>query len=114
MKRILFQTISGIFLAALGIYAIYMYLQGLNQVNNLVFLCISLLALGGSVYLFFRAGKVDDTVIKKPTLETATSNTSSLEGVLQRNNELSAQWEQTNEERDKLRMLEIANIPGKK
>lgn len=113
MKRLLFQTMFGILLAAAGIYGMYMYMQGLNNGSNFLLLAIAVICISASIFFFYQAGKADNTIVQKPKVTELTENTSNLEATLARNNELTAQWEETHNKRDKLRMLEIANTPIK-
>ena len=113
MKRTLLQTFLGILSSGCGIYLVYLYILGLNNGGNLLFLLGSIILIGFGIFCLLRAGKSDSTVIKKIQNNSVETNTDSLENVLSRNNELSEEWKDTTQKRNKLQMLEIASTPVK-
>jgi hypothetical protein len=118
MKRVIFETISGLLMVILGFYLAFIYLYGMEEGSSpwLLFPSIFLIIIG--LYLLIRAGKSEDTVVLKKDLDKPSNNVGKKEGlesIIQRNNELSAEWAKTIETRDRMKLLEIsasAQKPG--
>ena len=113
---VILQTLGGFTISASGVLLGYLYLTKANLNNPLILIAAILLFPSGG-YLLYRAGKQDDIIIvktKKPILleipELQTDD-AGLDKTLEKNNALSSQWSKTIEQRDKLRMLELAD-PG--
>src|SRR5438270_81468 len=111
MLKVFSQTFLGLLLCFSGLYVLYFYLTGINDGRSPLLLGLSVLLIAGGVFLFFRVGKSDATVVSKMKLDNPDTNQSAnpgLENTLKKNNELMADWSKTNEAKQRLRMLELA------
>lgn len=105
MKKVLLFTLLGfgIFLAGIGVA--FIYFQGSQSGTSSPFLLIPAIALGGvGVFFLFKAGRIDtqkvifkDSITKEP------------DGLITKNNKLVAEWNKTNEARDRLKMIEVTS-----
>lgn len=108
MKKILLETFIGIVLCGFGIYVGYLYITGINNGSNPVLLVLSIILIGVGVFSLYKASTYDDTIIQKPTVDTTAQTPATTSKILERNNQLTSQWKKTIEQRDKLKMLQIA------
>lgn len=116
MAKIIALTLLGVVLVTGSIYLLFLYIMSLNTNGNFLYLGLTLVLSGTGVFLLYRAGKSDRTVVSsmppiKP-LSDGVSENSGLAGRLKQNNELLGQWKKTNETKDRLRMLEIQAAEG--
>ena len=115
MLKIVAQTFLGLLIVAVGLYIGYFYITGIDQGSNPWLLALAIPIVGGGAFILFRAGKSDDTVVKKTSKvpfnfenNQFTEEKAGLESTIQKNNDLTKQWSKTNEARNRLRMLELS------
>lgn len=116
MLREIGETLLGVSLAVLGIFLLYLFFTSLNNKTNYLFLLLSFVFLGGAVFLFIHAEKSDTVILKRVKPEesgilTETSKKAGLTSKIQKNNEMIAEWNKTNETRDKMKMIEMSAQP---
>lgn len=105
MLKVLGETLLGLLLSGSGIYTGYFYLNGVDQGRTPFLLLLSLVLIGGGVYLLIRAARTEDTMFVKPSVTTPITK----EGErLKKNNELANEWKRTMDQRDRLKMLEVS------
>src|SRR5438046_3179129 len=111
--RILLQTILGFILSFSGLRFAYAYITGLSDGNKFWLLGIATILVGAGVFLLLRASKSNSTVITQidegklhQEKNQAVNAKTGLESIVEKNNELSAQWSKTVEARDRLKTLE--------
>jgi hypothetical protein len=107
MLKIMTLTILALLLTFAGLYLCYLYISGLDQGTTPLILIPALILLITGTFLLFRAGKSDATVLSQPHT-TATIPPANLENTLQKNNALMAEWNKTNDTREKLKLLQAA------
>jgi hypothetical protein len=108
MKRILLQTILGIFCSFSGLFLGYIFLSGLDKGGNPLLIIPSVFLTGIGVYFLLRAGKSDDTVIAKLDEKDLQMPITAAAGSLQKKNEMVNHWNKTMENRDRLKLLEVS------
>lgn len=111
MGKVILGALLGIIIVNSGVYAGYVYLSGLDNGNNLFLLAAAVLLTGIGVFILLKAGKSNALVVKKmDNANTASLNnkSSSFENILNKNNELSEKWSKSVENRDRLKMLQMA------
>ncbi len=109
MINIIIRTLLGIILILGGIYLFYLYMNGLESGSNLLLLGLAILCLifgGGLLFLASRTEMKNDSGVNA---DNAIPPSTGLAETLKRNNEIAVQWDKTQKERDKLKMLEIAS-----
>lgn len=118
MLRILLQTFLGIILLVAGGYLGIIFLQGLSDSSGTwAILCAVPMLLSG-IILLFRAGKSDATVINKVKIpkigETQNEGSpSGFEAKLAQDNQMIKQWDNTNELRTQLKVMQATPDPTK-
>jgi hypothetical protein len=110
MRAILILTALGLTLSISGIQTIYFYITHLDEGASILFLLLAIVLIGVGIYLLMRAGKSDVTVFTrlKNFRNKNTGDSQVLAQVLEKNNELTKEWDKTIEKRDRLKMLEIS------
>lgn len=108
MKKILAEIGIGLTSTFAGIYLMYLFLRSINSRADLIFLGISLLLLGGGAFALFKAAN-PKSYQAKPTEPVEANTEYPGKSILEKNNEIVAEWSKTSRQRDKLKMLEIAN-----
>ena len=108
MKKVLLFTLLGFALFAGGIGIAFLYFQGAKDGTSSALLLIPAILLGGAgAFFLFKAGRIDtQKVVFKENQEQ--SKDISKEGLITKNNKLVVEWNETNEHRDKLKMLELS------
>lgn len=85
----------------------YVSLLGVEKGGNMLLLLPAVLLIGGGVFLLFKAGQMEGT---KPKFNDVVLPEVGKETVIDKNNKLAAEWNQTNTTRDKLRMVQAAAV----
>jgi hypothetical protein len=104
MKKMAVMLILGLISGGVGIYFLYIFFTSLKTGGNFIFLISSLVFLSVSIILIIKLTNpkksdnlnIDQTKVYEKTLET-----------LVKNNATFAEWEKTNEEKDKLELLKM-------
>jgi hypothetical protein len=99
------KIIAGLILCFGGIVLSYLFLDGLANGVNYVYLAGAILCVVGGVFCLVLAGKSDALGVKKIKSDPLLPKGQSL---LERNNDMLKDWKQTGETRDRLKMLEAA------
>src|SRR5258708_26522667 len=108
MLKIIGLSFLGVLLDLTGIFVLYLYIISLNGSANILFLILSLVLIGGSIFIFIKTGKSDKTVVTKmPPLKPLEESINTADTRLAKNNAMMSDWEKTNKTKDKLRMFEI-------
>lgn len=108
MLRIFLKTIAGLCLTIGGLYIGYIYISGIDTGSSPFLLIPCILCVAVGVFLLVRAGKADDSIIAKAKSISQPGGSSNLEDRLKMNNEINSQWGKINDDKNKLRLLEIA------
>lgn len=110
MKKILTEIILGFLCILLGMYVGYIYLSGLTNGGNLLLFCLSIVFIGIGIFFLIRSGKSDDTVIAKPDITTSINDDVTVQSnsLLKRNSDLISQWRKTDEQKNRLKILQIS------
>lgn len=118
MLRVISQTFLGLLLLAAGGYLGFLFLQGLADSSGTwaIFCAIPIFISG--IILLLRAGKSDETVIKKtkiPQLGQSQENgeSSGFKAKLAQDNQMIKQWDNTNELRTQLKVMQATPDPQK-
>lgn len=109
-------SLSGLTLTMGGIYVMYTYILGIDADANIVFLILSLVLIGGGVFLLILAGKSDTLIlnrVSKPEIDTEAVikipvKSEGLANKIEENNKMLQDWKKTNETKERLRMLEMS------
>ena len=113
MIVIFIRTILGLLSAFSGASLAFAYLIGIDQNISILLLLISIPLIVVGIYLLFKAGKSDVTVVKMPDKTTSevaeNKKKAGLAEILLKNNQTTAKWAKTVEKRDRLKMLEISS-----
>lgn len=110
----LIKILLGFLLSIAGFAIDYIYIKTIDQGANPILLPLSFLLVGIGVFVLMRASKTDSIITirtqePKPNATTPDAvNLSGLETTLQKNNQLTSEWQKRNSLRDKMKMLEIA------
>ncbi len=108
MLKIIGLSFLGVLLDLTGIFVLYLYIISLNGSANILFLILSLVLIGGSIFIFIKTGKSDKTVVTKmPPIKPLEESINTADTRLAKNNAMMSDWEKTNKTKDKLRMFEI-------
>jgi len=106
MKKVALFTVLGLVGLIGGIVVGYLFLTSINNSPSYIFLGLSLFLLGGGVFCLFKATNSNQQ--KLSTLPVPDIGSVGTEEMLKRNNAITSEWNKTNDERDKLKMLEMA------
>lgn len=105
MKKIAIFTLVGLGSGAVGIITGYLFLKSINSGANYIFLIISLVFITAGIiclYLATNPKKNEKPLVDQAAVEAQTANT------IEQNNTVLAQWNKTNETRDRLKIIKIA------
>lgn len=106
MKKVLIGTMAGFLLFGAGLYAGYLAIESIKNGGSSLFILGSVLLCGGGMFVLYKAGRMDTFKSKIAPLETAQKPAEKT--MLEKNNEIIKEWNDTNDKRDKLKMLEAA------
>ena len=106
MKKTAAFTLLGIIGLLGGIATGYLFLTSINTSTNYLFLGISILLFGGGIFCMFKATGAKPQVVSPLIVSDIASD--GTEAFLKRNNAITSEWSKTNNQRDKLKMLEMA------
>jgi hypothetical protein len=109
MGKMIAGALVGLIIIIQGIYVWYVYMTTFLTQGNHVLFALSIFQIGVGIYILFRASKSTEQKIQtdefgfpiKPATQPA-------QNLLQRNNELIAEYNQKAELRDKLKIIESA------
>jgi hypothetical protein len=104
LKTVL-KTATGLIFCFGGIVLAYLFLDSLANSANYVFLAGAFVCITGGVFSLVLARKSEALGVKKVKSEPMTPHGQNL---IDRNNEMLKDYKQTNETRDRLKMLEAA------
>jgi hypothetical protein len=109
------KILLGFLLTISGFAIDYIYITTIDKGANPILLPISFLLVGIGIFVLMRAGKTDSIISlrtqepqKEDTTAEPTTNLTWLETTLQRNNEMTSEWQKRNSMRDKMKMVELA------
>lgn len=106
MKRIIIGTFSGLLLSLAGGFFLYLFIASLNTSANMFFFILMLLFLGGGIYILLRTSKNPNIIVPEDQLPPPSSTQPG--SLLQKQNNIVAEWRKTMENRDRLKLLEIS------
>lgn len=116
MLRVFSQTILALLLLTAGGYLTFIFLQHLSDGTGVWAMLCAIPILTSGILLLLRAGKSDETVMKKTKIESPTNqaseNSEGFKKILERNNQITKTWDKTNETKTRLRMLSVSDDPG--
>lgn len=104
MKKVLLGTFLGFSLFGAGLYVGYLTIGSIREGGSPLFILGSVILCAAGMFLLYKAGRMDTFKSKIAPLHTNASGKSMLE----RNQETIKEWNDTNDKRDKLKMLEAA------
>ncbi len=106
MLKLVSKLFAGLVFFTIGSYIIFLYTQELKNGNNLALLLIAgfLLTIAG----FFFIEALRPFIKKKQTHQDQHPAQEGLANVIQKNNEMDAEFGKTNDARNRLRMLELS------
>src|SRR6185369_13070041 len=110
MLQVVSQTLLGLILLGSGGYLAFIFLTHLADGTGTWAILSAIPILLSGIFLLWRAGKSDATVVKKtkiPQLGESQDNGGGgdFSSQIQKNNEMMEEWQQTTESRDRLHML---------
>jgi len=109
--KVILKTLLGLLVCASGFLLVFFYLIKIDDGWTPLLLIPAILLIILGAYILIKAGKSDVTVVKKPDIPLAAKDVSNagLEAVFNKNSQLSSEWANTVEKRDKLKLLEISS-----
>lgn len=110
MKNLLIFLGTGFVTIVGGIVLSYLFLTSIDAGANFIFLAGAVLLLGAGVFCLFKAANPKPVT---PTFTSPTGSESSGQSVLDKNNAMIKEWSHTNEQRDRLQMLQLGDDPTK-
>jgi hypothetical protein len=118
MLKEMLQSLFGVILTFAGIFVLYLFITSLDKQANFLYFGLSLVLVGGAIFLFIRAEKSDPLILKRtePESESITipfipKKEKNTPDVLAKNNEMVKEWNETNAKRDKLKAAQISATP---
>ena len=100
------KTSAGLILCLVSIFLGYLFLDGLANGANYLFLAGAIVLLAGGVFCLVLAGKSDALGVKK--LKSESGVVPHGQNILERNNTMLKDYQETGDKRDKLKLLEAA------
>lgn len=104
----LLLTLLGIIGLGAGVFCMFLFVTSIDAGGSVVLLLASLVTIGAAVYCFLIAGKSDALVVTKENITPPTVAPTQAQGTLDKQNELASKWNKTMDNRDKMKMLNIA------
>ena len=111
MLWVFLQLFSGFFTTALGVFLAYFYVTGADNGRSIFLMIPAMLCVAGGVILLLKAGKQENNVLFAPpkeVLKETNAQGGGLQETLAKNGKIVAEWNKTNEDKDKLHLLQIA------
>lgn len=106
MKKIILGSLLGLLLLGGGLVLGYIGLTGLNDGGNPVMLLGGLGLFGVGMFVLFKAGRMD--AFKSKIADMPINSKPNGQSILEKNSKIVNEWNETNNKRDKLKMLEAA------
>ncbi len=106
MKKILLGSLIGLLLLGGGFVCVYLGMQGVASGGAPILLLAGLLSFCVGLGVLYKVGRID--AFKSKFAETPAVATPTGESVLEKHNKIISEWNETNNKRDKLKMLEAA------
>lgn len=108
MKKVLLFTFLGFAAFVAGMAVAFIYFQGVQKGTTSPFLLIpAVLVVGVGVFFLFKAGRIDTQKVAFKENQELSEGIST-DGLITKNNKLVAEWNKTNEARDKLKMIQVS------
>lgn len=108
MQKMIIFTLVGLGCGAGGMAIGYFFLTSIDNGPNFIFLIVSLVLFVVSVVSLFMATKPKKSDLK-PIIDQSVIDEQTA-SALQQNNSTLAQWNKTNDTRDRLKILKIAGV----
>ena len=105
MKKILLFSFLGLILLGLSLFLGFFGMQSISSSGNPLILLASMVIFAIGMFVLYKAGRIDAFKSKIASMQAPTTNGKSM---LDKNNEILKEWNHTNDQRDKLKMLEAA------
>lgn len=105
MKHVAIFTGGGLVALLAGLAVFYLFMKDLGNGANYLFLGGSLVLVGGGITCLILATRQPKPVVEP---ESNWLDDGKLEQMLQRNNQIASEWNETNKKRDHMKMLEIS------
>lgn len=105
-KRLLF-TFLGFLLVGVGFFLGYLGLLGIERDGNVIFLIPAFPLIGAGIFLLYKAGRMETAKLKFKELAPTDIKGGN---VVDRNNKMAAEWNNTNNMRDKLKVVQASTI----
>jgi len=106
MLKVIGGSFLGLLLCAAGVIVFYIFLTGIDNGGNPWIILGAIPLIGGGVFLLYKLGKSDSTVVFKAHL--VASNKEGVKSILEKNNEISEEWSRTVEKKDRMKVVKIA------
>jgi hypothetical protein len=106
MRKILLGSFIGLILLGGGFVSVYLGMQGVSAGGPPILLIIGLVSFCAGLGVLYKAGRID--AFKSKFAETPAAPGPKGESVLEKHNKIISEWNETNNKRDKLKMLEAA------
>ncbi len=106
MKKIILGSLLGLFLLGGGLVVGYIGILGMRDGGNPILLLLGLLLFCVGMFVLYKAGRID--AFKSKIAETPIGAKPKGESILEKNSKIVNEWNETNNKRDKLKMLEAA------
>lgn len=104
MKKVLLGTFIGFLLFIAGLYVGYITIENIKSGGSPFLIVGSIILCSAGMFILFRAGRLDTFKSKFAPTSTGLSGKS----ILEKNQKIIKDWNETNQKRDKLKMLEAA------
>lgn len=108
MKKVIFGTLIGFALFIAGIYVAFIAIQTMQAGGPAWLLLLSLLLGGGGMLVVYKSGRLDAFRPKAELVAPPVAKDGAQDSILEKNNTIIKEWNETNQKRDKLKMLEAA------
>lgn len=105
MKKVLLGTFVGFILFGAGLYIGYLAIGAIKNGATPFLILGSVILCGAGMFVLYRAGRLDTF---KTKFAPITPKENGGQSILAKNQEIIKDWNDTNNKRDKLKMLEAA------
>lgn len=110
MKKVLLGTFLGFFLFGGGLAAGYFAIENIRSGGSPFLVLGSVLLCGGGMVVLYKSGRMDTFRSKIKPMQMG--GTTKGQTMIEKNQQIVKEWNQTNDNRDKLKILEAAGRAG--
>lgn len=105
MGKVILGALLGLFVTGIGLTLSFAYLLWMEDGGNILLLPAGIVLFAVGIFLLFKFGRID---VFKPKFKESTAQAAG-GGVLQRNSKIISEWNQTEDKKEKLKLLKMAS-----